>query len=152
MAGLVVIHRLRIPRGSSPLGASQLREDPLVWVESARLRRQPGSPSAGQPAPLPPGLTPGGGQIHSGDRRTVSPATLPSTTRHGDLPAHTLGHRAQQGSRSIQRCSRPQGPASPSHPEATSTGQRQVQLRRSADTSGSSSLTPRQRPGELSGC
>ena len=72
MAGLVVIHRLRIQRGSSPLDASQLREDPLVRVESNLLRRQPGSPSAGQSAPLPPRLTLGGGQIHSANRRTLS--------------------------------------------------------------------------------
>ena len=58
----------------------------------------------------------------------LSPATLPSTTRLDNLPVHTPGHRAQQGSRSVQRCSRPQGPASPPRPETTSTGQWQVKL------------------------
>ena len=36
-----------IPRGSPPLGTDQLREDPLIGIESPRHRRQPGSPSPG---------------------------------------------------------------------------------------------------------
>ena len=151
MARLVVIHRLEIQRGSSPLGASQLRENPLFHVESDRLRRQPGSPSAGQSAPLPLRLTPGRGQMHSAYRRTVPPPTFPSTARRGDLPIHTPGHRAPQGSRSVQRCSCPQGTAPPPPPPHPRIPKRPAQgngrsnpVNRSDDTSGRSPLTPRQ--------